>query len=769
MSQPSSTNSDQSVSKATLKGLLLKWLLIPALVAIVVFIMQRSIALIGLDLHHDTLMFGAARQFLNGEIPYRDFFYQYNLGTVFFHALALNELGEYIASLKIATAMAYASIAVLIYICGSTAHHWRWALAAALVWSILSPFHMPAVNGYHPWSSVYMMAAVMAGGLCLTYAISGRPMQWAVLAGACFNLAFWFKQVAALQILTVLTWIVYNALRTSVSPSTSSRFRCIFFGLALGGLATSFPFFFYIFKNAIFEDWWNSAFVFNGYFAASGNSAKGFFELARTFFPVNRELGYISIVWSLLPLLLIAIITQRKPDGVGCLLTGKDDRSLISSIFAVLSIAGWIEYFPLAHSFHTQLFMAPMFVLLVLHLDQIKWKSQIGNKARWPTFALLFLTIAALFYQTHWHIRGLHKKVTATYVSIPGESPSSGLSLSPEHALSYNNFYQSLMTARESANDHELIPMSVDSLRALLPMSDSISTDFRMGLNWTFPNEIVEPGFNKRLALRIAQRKSPVYADSLIAIPGYVPVSILEMPSPITKIHTLYVPSTDKQVDESPVYIVSDEFLELDSTTFTKTEDNLVSKLNRGNDLAFINFNKLAALSPGYIKELHISILRSRDIPSYLSKFQYELYLKAVPGNLAARVAELYQQKNNSRYELKRPLKQGQMLDLAKFMLSQGKLFEGQNFPLYFSTLSSSNRPILATKQVGDNNMQIFWSKPSLEKHQSVKMKSDKMVAQYFLAMPTGDIDKNEETIFYIQIMMKDFTSHNFHLHYLPL
>lgn len=757
-------------SKLALWGWLLKWLLIPAGVAIAAFMMQRSVALIGLDLHHDTLMFDAARQLLNGALPFRDFFYQYNLGNVFFHAFALKELGTQIASLKIATAMAYTCIAVLIYLCAASARHRGWAVAVALVWSVLSPFHMPAINGYHAWSTVYMMAAVMGGGLCLAIAISGRPMLWAVLAGVCFNLAFWFKQVAGMQILAVLAWVAYNALRPSLPRDIARRFRHMFFGITLGGLASSVPFFFYIFQNAIFEDWWRSAFVFNGYFAASGNSSTGVIALARTFFPINRELGYISVVWALLPLCLIAIIAQRQSAGSDRLFSRSDDRSLVSSLFAALSIAGWLGYFPLAHSFHTQLFMAPMFVLLALQLDQIQWKSQFANKKQWPVIALLSLTMATLVYQAHWHIRGLRGKVTAPSVVLRGEMPASRLRLAPDHALSYNRFYDALLAALGSAADPQLIPMSVDPLRALLPIVDSVSSDFKMGLNWTFPNEIVEPGFNKRLAMRIADRKSPVYADSLIGIPGYVPVALLEMPSPMTASHTLYVPSADHQVVEPPTYVVhDDEVFVLSGEAFPRAERSFLSSYGVQTNFTFIKFNNLVGIPSDDIGQLHVSIVRSEDIPYYLSKFQYEQYMKAVPGELAARVAELYERKQDTRYKLRWPLEHGQTLDIAKFLLSQGKLFEAQDRPMYFTTLGSTvnNRPFLVMKSADEDEMRILWAKPSLKMHVSAKAKSEK-VAAYFMAIPSGVVRPNEESILYVQVVMKDYTTRNFYLHYLP-
>ncbi|MCG9076758.1 glycosyltransferase [Laribacter hongkongensis] len=461
--------------------------------------------------------------------------------------------------------------------------------------------------------------------------------------------------------------------------------------------------------------------------------------------------------------------TQRQSAGSERLFSRSDDRGLVSSLFAALSIAGWLGYFPLAHSFHTQLFMAPMFVLLALQLDQIRWKSQLAVKGHWPVIALLSLTMATLVYQAHWHIRGLHGKVTAPSVVLRGEMPASGLRLAPDHALSYNRFYNALLAAQESAADPQLIPMSVDPLRALLPIVDSVSSDFKMGLNWTFPNEIVEPSFNKRLAMRIADRKSPVYADSLIGIPGYVPVALLEMPSPMTASHTLYVPSADHQVVEPPVYVVHNEVVVLSGDAFPRTERAFLSSYGVQTNFTFIELDNLVGIPSDDIGQLHVSIVRLEDIPSYLSKFQYERYIKAMPGELAARVAELYERKQNTRYELRWPLEHGQTLDIAKFLLSQGKLFEAQDRPMYFTTLGSTvnNRPFLVWKLADEDEMRILWAKPSLKGHVSAKAQSEKAVA-YFMAIPSRVIRPNEESILYVQVVMKDYTTQNFYLHYLP-
>lgn len=750
-----------------------KPLLLSALVMLFAFLMQRSVSLIGLDLHHDTVVFDAARRLLNGELPFEDFFYQYNLGTLFFHTLVLNLLGVKIASLKIATAAVYALIAALIYACGAKVGKTGWALIAALVWSMLSPFYMPALSGFHAWSTVYMMAAVMGGAFFLTLAIKGQPFFWALLAGVCFNLAFWFKQTAAMQIIAILAWIVYNAFRLRSLDAIELRFRIIFLGISLGGLTSSIPFFTYLYKHSLFEDWFISAFVFNKVFASSGESSSSLHALAATFFPVSRELGYLSVVWALLPICLIAIIFDRGYLGSKRLYSRCDEFSLTASLFASLSIAGWIGYFPLAHSFHTQLFLAPMFVLLALQMSQIDRKSFFSTKGRWPIILLLSLTAIILLYQVAWHLRGFSRKINSPAITLNGELPASGLRLSPDHAISYGRFLNEFIKAYEANSDRQLIPMSVDPLIGLLPYQGSPSINSKMGVNWTFANEIIEPGFNERLAKKVADRKSPIYADSLIGITGYIPVALLEMPSPITAIHTLYIPSADHEVVAPTTHVISNEVLLIPLQAFPKAEQSAIS-LNSPlqQNFSFLKLNKLQNFinSGEEIAHLHVSVLRYRDIPSTLSKLQYDYFLKLVPGESASELADLYENKQNNLYELKDwPVGQGQVLKFAKFMLSQGKLFNQQNYPLFSSTLATNPtfRPFFATISEDGNVARILWSRERFNKQLLDEIKSQKLTKNY-LSVPGGIVTANEEAVLLIQIVLKDRTTRNFYFHYQP-
>lgn len=753
-------------SKSNINSIL-RWLL-PLFILVISYCMQRSVALLGLDLHHDTLMFDAARRTLHGEIPFRDFFYQYNLGTVFLHVLALKIFGEYIASLKIATAIAYAFIALLIYACAAFQGRLWQGLALALTWATLSPFYMPVMNGFHAWSTVYMMTSIMCGALCLLLSLRFSALLLSVLAGICFNLAFWFKQVAGIQILFVLVWIAINAWKSKTENKMTHRFRIILVGYSLGGLISALPFLLYLNYQLIFPDWWRSAFVFNGLFATSGQSSSGLAAFIRTLFPITRDIGYLSRIWAILPIYLLMILAKQCLERNQTQHEQPDSAKHGVSLFISIGLAGWIQYFPLSHAFHTQLFMAPVFVLIALNrIHWTKdWSQLLNNKRQLFITTTFILTVAIITYESFRHLRGFCTKIKKPMVTLLGNSPIKGLKLSPDNAKSFDTFYSAFVKAKHNYASSVFVPMSVDPLRALLPNCNSEPALFKMGLNWTWPNEIVEPGFNKLLTRMIAERKSPVYADSLIAIPGYIPIALLEMQSPVTKTHTLYIPSANITAKEAPSYKLNALWL-LNESDFYPTERRDI-RLIPADSLFALNLGKLLNYPLCAINQLHITFIKKSDVTFRLTELQYEKYLSSIPTALANQVKKLYKKTefgDKPIYKYIDPIKHDQLVFLMKFQLDSGKLFKDQDRPRYSSTLmlDKSAAPFLVKLQA-NNKVNVVWKNSiNLIAPDRQPKRND-----ILLVIPNGEIDPNEDMLFFIQVVAKDNTEQSFFMFYSP-
>lgn len=687
----------------------LRHLVVPAGLLAVVIGLQRSVALLGFDLHHDGLMFDAAFRLFNGEVPYRDFYYQYNLGTVLLHAGAIALFGPVVVSLKLVTVLAYSLIAVLVYLCAVRYVGVVPSLVVALAWSLLSPFYMPKLTGYHAWSSVYMMASAMLGAYLVLLSFV-RASRFLALSGGFFIcLAFWFKQVALIQLAGVTALLVAAALlpRSGLGGMGKYRFMVVYF--LAGAMLCCLPFCIYLWYQDIWHDWWRSAFVFNGTWALEHRSGANIDRILDTFLHPHREYGYLSLVWAIVPVyLLVSILLVVLAGRFSAWL--RSPAKLGWSLLAVLGLSGWIEYFPVPHGFHTQLFVAPIFPLIAIELGHLNSArispARIPSQYRPLSIAILCLTLALLAHEVTRHIDGLARKLQQPWQGIALGSIADGLALLPEEMRSFERFQRSIRQQSEAHPGMLQIPLSVDPLRVLFPYVRSAPGLFKMGVDWSWSNEVVEPGFSSRQREKLKQRRMIVYSDSLLAIPGHIPVSVLEMRSSVSPVHFLYAPSRDPAPLKE--YAVTIDWIGPVQIEDAPREDESSSQFPA---FAVIPLPPDAHIPADAIENIHVSALLDRDIPRELSDIQFD-WLKLRAAEVGwQEVPSLYEKRPN-RHRLREDISSDEKLLLGRFFLNHGKLIRNLALPYSCSSLhdSPSRRPYLVPRMTNDSNpVTILW------------------------------------------------------------
>jgi hypothetical protein len=720
------------------------------------FYLQYSVAFLGLDLHHDLLMFDAARNFYSGQIPYKDFFYQYNLATLFLHSAALGLFGLKIISLKKITILFYASIALLIYLSCAIEGNKRAGFFLSILWSLLSPFYMPAMNGYHAWSTVYMMFSCMAGLVCLQQAIRKNPFIFSIVAGVFFGLAFWFKQVAAYQIIAVIFWLILSIWISFKDRSDRLMYTKIFYGYAFGGLIISAIFIGYLYSQSAMLNWWTDAFEFNRYFAGDSQNSSGINAYLKLFFPISLDMGYRSFIWALTPLVLCSValyILFYRNKSIG----GNKFQKESLVLFVLTGFAGWAEYFPLPHPFHTQIFMAPIFIVVGVFFGSFSIRLLKEKKQLSIAFAIcIFIGFAS--YEGIRHLSGLMKKkeeYRKGSVSANINSPFDGLMIDKLAFVNLVNFYDALIKLRGSNQSSEFIPFSVDPLRGLLPDVVNIPSDFKMGVNWTWPNELVEPNFAQKIYKQVLLNQQPIYADSIIYVPGYRLVSILEMQSPITMVHTIYEPS--KVVSTlNKIALQDDKILYANKSDFDLHSRSIIFDWN--SKLGARNLIPFDVLSDGEIKNLkniHVAQMNEKDIPIYLSDLQMD-YLKKVENFYGLNLESLFTKNKPQGWIRRKNIKHDDQKALALFMLSTGKFFKEQNKPTYTSTLVKSriDPPTLVGLGNGDQRLHLLWSS-NIGATSKLNYSYGNTFVKTYLAVKPFFV-KNEPSFMFVQIEFLD-------------
>ncbi|OIN02471.1 hypothetical protein A9235_01940 [Polynucleobacter sp. MWH-Tro8-2-5-gr] len=674
------------------------------------FYLQYSVAFLGLDLHHDLLMFDAARNFHSGQIPYKDFFYQYNLATLFLHSATLVFLGLKIVALKKITVFFYALIALLIYMSCAIEGSKRSGFLLSILWILLSPFYMPAMNGYHPWPTIYMMFSCMAGLFCLQLAIRKCPLVFSFLAGAFFCLGFWFKQVAAFQIIAVVIWLALSILSSLRDKVDYLKYIKIFAGYVLGGLLAIIPFFSYLYVESATQAWWNDAFIFNKYFSTDSQNATGLVASLKILFPIAKDMGYRSILWALCPIVLCVVTFQSFIGQRSSFQLLKSQKENIA-LFALAGFAGWVEYFPLPHSFHAQIFMAPTFVVIGMLLGKHPASFK-EIKKHLLIFLVIYAFIVDLGYEGIIHIKGWNHKRLAykDSVSINIDSTFDELKIDEQVEKSLVNFYQKMRDLKSFSQYGDFMPISVDPLRGLLPGKVGRPSEFKMGVDWTWPNELVEPGFHSKVNDQIALGQRPIYADSLIYIPGYLPFALLEMKAPVSSVHSLYKPQLMKSklimrgAENNEILYATSEDLDHKSRNIIFGSNSRRVKLN------LIPFNDLSYEKIKEIKNIHIIIIEEEELPRRLSSLQMD-YLDKMGKYYGGDLPGSFRLDDQGGGVLRDNLSIEDKKNLAFLMLSSGKLFQNQNHPTYASTLSRiyKDRPILVGLPRDGQYIRLLW------------------------------------------------------------
>lgn len=725
-------------------------LVFPVLVFAAALYMSGSVALLGLDMHHDGLMYDAARDFLRGEVPYRDFFYQYNIGTLLAHALSLRVLGDSIASLKIATAFAYAVLAVLLYAnVALAAVRWK-ALLIAAGWLTLSPFFFPTLNGFHAWSTYFMMIAIAAGSLFLVRSTQRGSRGRAFAAGACFCAAFWFKQIALLQGAAVVAWLVYSSFRGAKERPAAQPYRTVGAWFLAGGIALALPIVGYLAVSGALADWWLAVFLFNSKFAVQVER-ESILSVIRLFFPIHAEFGYISIFWAVLPPFLLAV--TLLPAGAGPVILRTDPASRLHVLYFLLAMAGWLEYYPLPHPFHLHLYMVPAFCLIAWSAPAWPPGPSMAGKAIFVCFAILLGLFA---YETARHVKAFTLKVyRGDYVTIPGKDPASGLRVDRKHYVSIANFHETYREFASTGPDSAAIPFSVDPVQALFPYRRS---EFKMPVDWTWVNGLLDPSFHSRRAAAIGQRRALLHADGILAVPGYRPVAMLDIPSPFSNQHVLYAPDEHRPAPPSLRTMDGDAFSRLNGVAHHRAVKDCTDPLfvNR----MLVPFPVQPGMTVRRIRDMHATLISDRDIPRRLDPLEYSLFLKPSAQALEgfSGVADAYAP-SPPYYRLKEPLDGRRSFELASFFL-----FHGKKFPRYYATTlagSAEGQPVLLALG-GGRCPSLIWSKAWQDRRASLNRESLLALPHRVYFFPDGMETLDAPITVYLQVRYDDDSTRSY-------
>lgn len=367
-------------------------------------------SLLGIDLHHDGIMFKAAVDVADGAAVFRETFSQYGILPPLLQGLAVKLFGAELVVLKLLTAFFYGLTLVaydMVWKRFFTAKEKIYRAFYILLFFVLSA---DCCVTSHPWASVYALFFLL---LTIHFSLrffedDKRNIRYAAASGVLAAVVFGFRQPCGLTTLLAagaITFIVF-----SVSVSDARRFAAGFF-CGFGAVLII-----YVLMITVYGAWhdywiqtWQNAFVF-AVKRGSGNGSWS--DTVANFFPfITGDRGYIDAIFAFFPLLTLGLFARM-------ILNGKWKESIPLIVVIIYALSAWHQYYPvpcMRHLYWASVPMMGVFVFIIKELIQKGGKK--GGAAVALLMLILFFPVAFRCYFGVKRINSITKRETS---SIPG-------------------------------------------------------------------------------------------------------------------------------------------------------------------------------------------------------------------------------------------------------------------------------------------------------------------------------------------------------------
>ncbi|MBP5532061.1 MAG: hypothetical protein J6Y54_08570 [Lentisphaeria bacterium] len=340
-----------------------------------------------IDLHHDGVMLKPAVDVAAGKVLFRDTFCQYGALSVWMQALAVKLFGGELIVIQLLTVLFYGGIAVLSDRIFRRFLSFPFRLVnLALFWG-MAPFYIVPM---HPWSSVYALFFMLLSTEFLLRFIDREYWSSSALAGVFAACAFLARHPCG--VVSFGAGVLTLALAAAYLKRKWSHVGIF----AAGSAAVTAPFAVYLLLAGAWNDYLRQCFGFVGGFAwERGGGNWG--EKCSRLFPVLDGLfpnTPIDIVYSLLPLVCVAVGLKAFSALSHCEDAGKRSRMMGYMTLALTALASWHQYYPVPCGRHLYWAAIPMFGVFSLACERL-WRNT-ERKRACRTAAVLLVLSAAL-------------------------------------------------------------------------------------------------------------------------------------------------------------------------------------------------------------------------------------------------------------------------------------------------------------------------------------------------------------------------------------
>ena len=367
-------------------------------------------SLLGIDLHHDGIMFKAAVDAANGKAIFSGTFSQYGVLPALLQGLFIKIFGAELLVLKLLTAVFYgASLVVydMIWKRFFPKKEWYYRAACIVMYFMLSS---DCCVTAHPWASVYaLFFLLLAIYFTLRFLDDTCKNTWfALAAGVCAGLMFGLRQPCGLTAFLSAGALAFVTL--AYDRKVSWRFAALFFS---GAAACLLIYACLITYQGAWSDYitqtWTHAFSF----AVKRGSGDGkYSEMMINFFPfITGDRGFVDAVFAFFPLLTLGLLGYFFWLG-----KWKNELPMVSVI--LYALGAWHQYYPVPCMRHLYWAAVPMMGVFVYVIRKLI--SEGGIRGRIGAAVLVAILLFPMGFRGYFSAKRVYTASKRAWGTVPG-------------------------------------------------------------------------------------------------------------------------------------------------------------------------------------------------------------------------------------------------------------------------------------------------------------------------------------------------------------
>ena len=381
-----------------------------SLLAVFTFIWIGAFSLLGMDLHHDGIMFKAAVDAAARKWIFKEVFCQYGILSPLLQGGMLRIFGNELAVLKLGTVVFYVGIVILNDLIWRRFLTVPFRVVNTVMFFVLAPY---LTVPFHIWSSVYALFFMLLAAECVLLAYEKEKQIFFYLSGICAGLVFGFRWPCGVVTFGALLCSLFAAgiflKNTALRKSTAiySVLAGIFSIIALYAV--------YLTVGGAWTDCFKQIFSFVGKFAWKRGGSGSFTQILETFLPHTETINFI---FAFIPAAVLGLFfwTCRKIFKASeC--TVKELSLLILLLFG---LASYHQYYPVPCVRHLYWGAVPMMGAYVLVIQRI-FVSSVLERSKKGLY--IFLLLLPLVWGGVWRMYGGLFRVSEFYLRQSDDLP----------------------------------------------------------------------------------------------------------------------------------------------------------------------------------------------------------------------------------------------------------------------------------------------------------------------------------------------------------